>query len=207
MEVSAYAMPHGPHERRHGPSGYADYTAYKQWLRDEFQFRCVFCLHRETWGKDGWRDFEIDHIKAQACGGTDLYENLQYVCGQCNSHKKIVLLPDPCTTAYHELYVFESSGKAKGLTMLGKKCVEKLQLNKPDLVRFRKKILRLLERLKKAHEGAGEDSDADELKEWFGYPADIPNLRTSRPPANSKPDGKEKCYHALLENDAIPILY
>jgi hypothetical protein len=27
-----------------------DYESYRPWLRDEFAFRCVYCLTRETWG-------------------------------------------------------------------------------------------------------------------------------------------------------------
>ncbi len=29
------------HMRKHGPSGYLTYETYKDWLRDEFSFRCV----------------------------------------------------------------------------------------------------------------------------------------------------------------------
>ena len=31
-------------KRRHGPSGYRNYESYRPWLRDEFDFRCVYCL-------------------------------------------------------------------------------------------------------------------------------------------------------------------
>jgi hypothetical protein len=37
--------------RRHGPVGYASYRSYRPWLRDEFTFRCVYCLKREQWGQ------------------------------------------------------------------------------------------------------------------------------------------------------------
>ncbi len=40
--VFAYAST--DHQRRHGPRGYTSYRAYKPWLRDEFAFRCVYCL-------------------------------------------------------------------------------------------------------------------------------------------------------------------
>lgn len=36
-----------PHVRKHGPGGYEMYQSYKDWLRDEFTFRCVYCLERE----------------------------------------------------------------------------------------------------------------------------------------------------------------
>ena len=46
-----FVYPSTPHQRRHGPRGYADYGTYRPWLRDEFCFRCVFCLLREQWGR------------------------------------------------------------------------------------------------------------------------------------------------------------
>jgi hypothetical protein len=35
-------------DRRHGPAKYTSYEYYRPWLRDEFAFRCVYCLKRET---------------------------------------------------------------------------------------------------------------------------------------------------------------
>ena len=45
-----FSYPAAAHVRRHGPQGYADYPSYLPWLRDEFSFRCVYCLLREQWG-------------------------------------------------------------------------------------------------------------------------------------------------------------
>ena len=39
-----FAYPTTPHTRRHGPRGYKNYKEYKPFLRDEFAFRCVYCL-------------------------------------------------------------------------------------------------------------------------------------------------------------------
>ena len=50
-----------PHLRRHGPMGYADYASYRPWLRDEFSFRCVYCLLREQWGRVRGL-FDLDHF-------------------------------------------------------------------------------------------------------------------------------------------------
>ena len=50
-----------PHIRRHGPGGYQDYDSYRDWLRDEFLFRCVYCLHREQWYDRG-ATFNIEHF-------------------------------------------------------------------------------------------------------------------------------------------------
>ena len=53
-------------ERRHGPANDAASESYRPWLRDEFDFRCVYCLKRETWGQIT-SEFELDHFEPQAC--------------------------------------------------------------------------------------------------------------------------------------------
>ncbi len=58
-----YPEPRG--QRRHGPANYAAYESYRPWLRDEFDFRCVYCLKRETWGQVSF-EFELDHFAAQS---------------------------------------------------------------------------------------------------------------------------------------------
>jgi hypothetical protein len=40
--MQGFEYPLMPHVRRHGPAGYDDYASYRDWLRDEFTFRCVF---------------------------------------------------------------------------------------------------------------------------------------------------------------------
>src|SRR5580704_12695308 len=87
----------GPHRWRHGPQGYANYASYRPWLRDEFSFRCVFCLLREVWGRHG--SFNIDHFLAVALYPHKVadYDNLLYACSTCNAAKADRLLPDPTT--------------------------------------------------------------------------------------------------------------
>ena len=84
--------------RRHGPAGYAHYTGYRPWLRDEFFFRCVYCLLREQWGRVRGM-FEIDHFLPVA-NRLDLaaeYDNLLYACSTCNLAKRGLAIPDPLT--------------------------------------------------------------------------------------------------------------
>lgn len=59
-----YAYPSTRHIRRHGPSGWNDYHRYRPWLRDEFAFRCVYCLEREVW-RDMRTQMHIDHFQPQ----------------------------------------------------------------------------------------------------------------------------------------------
>ena len=93
-----------PHVRKHGPGGYEMYQSYKAWLRDEFTFRCVYCLERERWYPNGHAGFGVDHVKPKgqpeyvhlACH----YPNLVYACNRCNTAKDGSLLLDPCEVAF-----------------------------------------------------------------------------------------------------------
>src|SRR5438552_10967776 len=93
-----FTYPPVAHLRRHGPMGYADYHSYRPWLRDEFSFRCVYCLIREQWCRVRGV-FAIDHFQPIA-SRPDLaanYDNLLYVCTTCNLAKQAVEVPDPLT--------------------------------------------------------------------------------------------------------------
>lgn len=48
--TDGFDYPELAHQRRHGPQGYAGYHSDRPWLRDEFEFRGVYCLIREQWG-------------------------------------------------------------------------------------------------------------------------------------------------------------
>src|SRR5437879_4639115 len=90
-----FVYPSGPHQRRHGPRGYANYVSYRPWLRDEFSFRCVYCLIREQWGRHG--SLGVDHFLAVALYPERAgdYDNLLYACTTCNAAKGDRVLPDP----------------------------------------------------------------------------------------------------------------
>jgi hypothetical protein len=101
IEVLAVAASHvfqyptEPLHRRHGPRGYATYKSYKPWLRDEFSFRCAYCLCREQWEPNGQDVFSVEHIQPQARypeQATD-YDNLIYACAVCNAYRHDELLP------------------------------------------------------------------------------------------------------------------
>ena len=111
MLPEPYEFPASAYVRRHGPTG-LPYSKYKDWVRDEFQFRCVYCLHRERWVKDGWRDFQLDHVvpRKMAPARVDEYTNLVYSCPSCNLTKGVHLVPDPCAQAYGDLILFEPDG-------------------------------------------------------------------------------------------------
>lgn len=82
-----FSYPGTRHIRRHGPH-YPRYRKYRNWLRDEFSFRCVYCLRRETWWKSR-KGFHIDHIlpKRKHPDLENDYDNLVWTCADCNVTK------------------------------------------------------------------------------------------------------------------------
>ena len=102
--MGAFEYPETPHERRHGPV-YGSVEPYRDWLRDEFTFRCVYCLLRERWGRVSG-EFDIEHWIAQIndpLRGLD-YENLFYACHTCNLLKGTDAVPDPGQTLSNPWY-------------------------------------------------------------------------------------------------------
>jgi 5-methylcytosine-specific restriction endonuclease McrA len=109
------------HSRRHVPAGYQNYESFKDWLRDEFQFRCVYCLFRERWYPNGSMSFSVDHVIPRSAdrGGTSErdYGNLVYACNRCNSVRTVadVLNPTQCSLSEH-LEVRQEDGSVMGRT-------------------------------------------------------------------------------------------
>src|SRR5712691_10153 len=95
--MTPFTYPDVPYVRRHGPQGYAHYTSYRPWLRDDFSFRCVYCLLREQWGHVAGL-FDLDHFlpTAQHPQAHGRYDNLLYGCARCNAAKADAVIPDPC---------------------------------------------------------------------------------------------------------------
>jgi hypothetical protein len=190
-----------PHARRHGPSGYEDYHSYRDWLRDEFIFRCVYCLHREQW-YNGGATFHIDHfvpVTADPTGKCE-YSNLLYACARCNEAKRAVLgVPDPCQKAFHDCLRIKDDGRIEALNDEGKKLKLVLRLDSEKNVRDRSRWMRTLEFLR--------TSNAALYQEYMGFPVDLPDLRMKQVPENTKPDGAASCYFVLRERGELPAMY
>jgi hypothetical protein len=190
-----------PHVRRHGPAGYEDYNSYRQWLRDEFIFRCVYCLHREQWNLGG-ATFHIDHfvpVAADPAGKLE-YSNLVYACTRCNEAKRAVLgVPDPCQVAFNDCIRILDDGRIEPLSDQGKKLMLVLRLGSEKNVRDRSRWMRTLEFLR--------TSNAALYQEYMGFPADLPDLRKKQVPENMKPDGVSNCYFVLRERGELPAMY
>lgn len=196
--MQGFEYPLMPHVRRHGPAGYDDYASYRDWLRDEFTFRCVFCLHREQWyGRSG--TFDIEHFVPASVdpSGRCEYSNLLYACRTCNEAKSNVLnVPNPCALAFGECLRVNMDGEVEALNVDGKKLCAVLRLNSVKNVEGRSRWMRTLQAL--LH------SNPQLYDEYMGFPTDLPDLRRKRAPSNSRPEGAVNCYFALRERGELP---
>lgn len=193
-----FRYPCQPHRRRHGPRGYADHGEFRAWLRDEFDFRCVYCLFRERWGQVKGT-FHIDHFEARKLR-EDLslvYDNLVYSCHTCNLGKSTATLPDPHAYAYGECLRVEDDGTIKPLNKVGETLIDELTLDDEHRQEFRKTML---DTIKMASDGGRIDI----LRRWLGLPSDLPNLERCEPPeGNERPEGLNESWYARGERPDV----
>jgi hypothetical protein len=187
--------------RRHGPQGYADYPSYRPWLRDEFTFRCVYCLLREQWGLVRGT-FAIDHFLPAAVHPEKVadYDNLVYACATCNAAKGSEHVPDPCRVLLREDVRVREDGTISGTTPASRKLIRILGLDDPEHTEFR---LLWIEITARALRHA-----PDLHQRLLGFPDELPDLGELRPPAgNSRPDGVGWSCFAQRQQGALPLTY
>ena len=186
--------------RRHGPGGYKHYQSYRHWLRDEFTFRCVYCLNREEWGRL-YGEFDLDNFEPQATR-TDLskeYENLVYACHPCNLRKSDKEIFDPESSLSEAFVKVYPSGRVEGMNPEAKAIISKLGLDSPKFRKWRQIWIRNVELAK--------EYDFDQYKRLLGFPEDLPDLSALTPPSNSKPEGVNESYYARWSRDELPDFY
>jgi hypothetical protein len=203
-----FAYPQEPHRRRHGPAGYEDYGHYKPWLRDEFTFRCAYCLERETWYPSRAASFSADHFIPVVLDPDREwdYGNLVYACTRCNSAKSALIpLLDPTVSAFGAHVQVAADGAIAALTPQGQQLIDLFHLDKPPAREVREEYLLLL-RAKKEHPD-NPTIHALFLRK-FGYPTDLPDLRKLRPPGgNAKKSSEDTCCQARRERGELPEYY
>lgn len=200
--------PPDPHIRKHGPSGFVKYQSFKPWLRDEFSFRCIYCLEREQWYPNGHQAFGVDHAKPK---GDHLfaalecdYNNLLYACNRCNSAKGSAELMDPTKTAFGDHITIDIDGQIRGLSRDGRFLISVLRLDDEWVTQTRRTYLQIAS-LYQRYTG---DPDVAELYfDAFGFPPDLPDLTVLRPPNNDRPAGLEQCYWVLHSRNALDRVY
>lgn len=202
-----FRYPDHPHQRKHGPV-YASYPSYKDWLRDEFAFRCVYCLERERWYPSGQACFGIDHVKPQSDPRYQMlacdYRNLVYACNRCNCARQDLELIDPCLDAVAEQLIVGPDGIIESLTLLGKDLIDILGLDLDGPTEVRRHYLRILALFRQF----SDDPEIAELyRASFGFPLDLPNLAALQPQKNSRPEGLRECYWQQREEGRLPNVY
>ena len=197
-----FQYPRKAHCRVHGPQGYTVYQPYKDWLRDEFEFRCVYCLTRERWSHDGHNSFSIDHVKPKSRFGqlTTVYDNLVYCCIRCNTLKSAKAgLPDPCEDSFAR-HLKHRSGSFIPMTSQGKRMIAYLQLNDQKRRDHRQVHLLLF--------GARARMPREQLALIFGYPTELPDLAKLKPPkGNTRPAGIQQSHYARRKAKKLPDYY
>jgi hypothetical protein len=200
MIPQPYCYPAGVHVRRHGPDGWKDYAKYRPWLRDEFAFRCVYCLEREVW-HDTRQAMHIDHCQPQALR-KDLgckYSNLLYLCPACNMLKSDTLLPDPCQVALNEYLQVYEDGSIEAKCREGEILIQILALDEQPATDQRRRIIDTLRSL--------SEDNWELFVRWMGYPQELPNLDDHRPPKNEKPESVQQSYYQRRVSGRLPEVY
>lgn len=199
--MTPFDYPEEPHQRKHGPSGYRDADSFRPWLRDEFTFRCVYCLRREVW-EPGQSGFDIDHlIPVARSGESELqYDNLLYSCRVCNSVKSVSELPDPSQTLCSVSVKVEQDGRIVSNSLDARRIIRVLGLDDAEFVQFRLRWIKILS-LAKLH-------DPELYRQLAGFPEDLPNLELLRPPGgNTRMGGIASSFHRLRERGELPDVY
>ena len=199
--MTPFRYPKQSHRRRHGPVGYQHYESFRPWLRDEFSFTCVYCLKRERWGHQS-ANYHLDHFQPQTLHpeSGNQYENLYYACVRCNLVKRGQSVPDPAIYLTEEHVEIFPSGEIRGRSPEAVELIWKLDLDSPEAREWRLIWMRNVE-LAEAH-------DRDQFVRLMGYPDDLPNLGTLRPPGgNTRPLGIQDSYYAQQQAGNLSETY
>jgi hypothetical protein len=116
-------------------------------VREREQHRCAYCRTPEFLTVTV---FEIDHIIPKHSGGEAKMENLCLACPSCNRYKgagltsvdpetgEEIRLFHPRRDRWDEHFAWEEDQtRIVGLTAIGRATIEKLRMNRPQMVRLR----------------------------------------------------------------------
>ncbi len=195
-----FDYPNRRKERRHGPAEYASYKSYRPWLRDEFDFRCVYCLKRETWGQVTG-EFELDHFEPQSINPQRQrdYFNLLYSCRRCNSVKRDQTVGDPLRLLHSENVATLPDGSLQTQHVNSRRLILQLDLNSPRLNLWRVMWMRIV--------ALAAERDADLHEQLVGFPNDVPDLSKLRPPTNNRKEGITESCFSRRQSGNLPKVY
>lgn len=199
--MNPFAYPAQPHQRRHAPRGYARHESFRDWLRDEFAFRCVYCLNREQW-VNAKGPFAIDHFVPTSINPNLAleYDNLLYACVACNLTRGNQLVPNPLEHLLDSTVDIKADGLLRARSPQAEVIVETLHLNDRAYVVRRERMLTLL--------GELEHRRPDLHAIWLGYPDELPDLGRLRPPAgNGRREGLDQTHYERKKRGELPVSY
>ncbi len=187
-------------KRRHGPAGYASCERYRPWLRDEFDFRCVYCLKREVWGQVTG-EFDIDHFQPQSVNPRRQldYLNLVYACRRCNSVKRDQTVGDPFSLLHSKSIATLPDGSLYAPDREARRLIRQLDLNSPRLKNWRSMWMRIVT--------LAEQREAGLYCQLVGFPNDLPDLSKLKPPHNHRKQGLDECRFARRQRGELPSVY
>lgn len=143
-----------PKENTKKPSFGSSYKDWKEPISLEGFNKCVYCaIHEDNFG--GIRNYHVEHYRPKSKDEfKDLINemtNLYYACSICNCFKgddwpeepsenlENCAYPDPSRTQYKEIFeIDENTGIIQGVNTAAKYVLNKLNLNRPQLILERK---------------------------------------------------------------------
>ncbi len=182
---------HNQPRRRILKQTYKNYTRYKRWLREDFEYRCGYCnIHENVYG--GYWHFHVDHYKPKSKPEFQhletVYSNLLYSCDQCNTLKSDIWISDdpikdgvgwldPCEHDLNEHYYYgyrDEEFSLICLTKVGQWMSSTLALNQPARIRRYKYLaeeeiieMGMIEFMKKLIEEAKIEGDIDKIEKYL----------------------------------------
>jgi hypothetical protein len=157
---------------------------------------------RERW-MDMRRANPIDHFLPKSIRPdlSSTYDNLLYLCANCNGLKSDSLLPNPCAIALGNYLQVQADGAviARDGSIEGECLIDELALNHRDFSDFRRRLMRMLEIAAKY--------DREQFVDWMKYPDDLPDLSLEKPDSNSRPDGVARSYYMARKHRFLPDVY
>jgi len=178
--AAPFAYPINAHQYRHGPSGYVDYKSFRPWLRDEFDYRCAYCLFRERWCPV--LAFHLDHFVAQTVDNSKVtsYRNLLYACPACNTRKSSLPIPSPAKVFTAEAITINEDGTVETKTSKARELVRILGLDSPEYNEWRRLMIGIIALAASVKRG----SRLSLFRELMSYPDQLPDLTRLNPPEN-----------------------
>ncbi|UPG94485.1 HNH endonuclease [Luteibacter aegosomatissinici] len=141
------------------PGQFPTKGTYKDWkepLRTEGQNQCVYCaIHESKFG--GLRNYHVEHFRPKSIykERENDYCNLFYACSICNTFKSddwphaddddgddskrgdLYVYPSPIVFDYNAIMTVDNNGFVNGGQASARYLIERLYLNRPQLIRAR----------------------------------------------------------------------